>query len=117
MDIGPLKSNGSVLNDNPEKRKRAVENSPGQLKDTIEISEDARKKLAELADAALLKTRADEARTEADLPVEGGESGERAELSKEVIDEIRQRMESGFYDNPDVKGRIVDRIIDDLAEE
>lgn len=117
MEIGSVTNNGSVVNSDPKKRSRAVENSPQQTKDTFEISEDARKKLAELADAALLAAGTDEIRVGDEKPVEGGELAERTELSGEVIDEIRRRIESGFYDSPEIKGRIVDRIIDDLDEE
>jgi len=59
----------------------------------VEISEDARARLAEMADARL-------------------EAEQQARREKLTM--IRERMETGFYDRPEVKEKIADRLIDDL---
>ena len=96
MEIGPL-SNRRPL---PITRENQVERQQGadtgkETGDVIEISYSGRRKLAELADAAL----------KSELPV--SDSEDRIRL-------IRERIDSGFYDQVEIKKAIADRLIDDM---
>ena len=91
-------------------KKTAQETSPArpEISDRVEISTDARARLAELADREL---KAGGASTEAG-PTRPNESGSDRQTR---IDEIREKIESGFYDRPEVRNQIVDRLTDDLG--
>ena len=116
MEIGPLNNSGSVVKGDLEKRRQPVEVNPKQAKDTFEISDEARIRLAELADEELRRNRSEHSRSEKNMPADGDEITDKASLSGERIDEIRKRIESGFYNSPEIKGEIVDRLIDDIDE-
>jgi anti-sigma28 factor (negative regulator of flagellin synthesis) len=72
----------------------------GGIVDKIEISDNARAKLAELADQALAAEKQDTEITE----------GNR----EDRLAQIKQRIDSGFYDQPGVDEIVADRLIDDL---
>jgi len=116
MKIGSLTNSGSVVKGDLEKRRPSVEINSKQAKDTFEISDEARIKLADLADTELRSNRSEHARSDENIPAVGGEITEKTSLSGEKIDEIRKKIESGFYDSPEIKGKIVDKIIDDIDE-
>jgi len=114
MEIGPL-SNRRPLPAPVDGRfdgQPAVKNET-ELKDTVEISNDARVRLAQLADAALRAAR-DGSQQRTDEVSTKGEGVESAIPAQERIEQVRARIESGFYDQPDVRGKIADRLIDDL---
>ena len=114
MEIGPLSNRRPLPTpvDNRSEGQPAVKNET-ELKDTVEISDDARTRLAQLADAALRAAR-DGSRQPSDQVSTKGEGVESTIPTQERIERIRERIESGFYDQPDVKGKIADRLIDDL---
>ncbi len=100
MEIGP------VRREQPEQAPREAENrkrevvSPSQpSSDRVEISDAARKRLAELADAARRELPA----------IEHAEKLAR-------LNDIRARIRSGYYDQPEVKRRIADRLADELGK-
>lgn len=109
MEIGPL-SNGLPMPEPDRPKKTAQETSPArqEISDRVEISTDARARLAELADREL---KAGGARTEAGPTRSNQNTNDR----QTRIDEIREKIESGFYDRPEVRDRIVDRLTDDLG--
>jgi anti-sigma28 factor (negative regulator of flagellin synthesis) len=76
--------------------------------DRVEISNDARTKLAELADLGLKAygTHPEERLARPDDPT-GTE--------KDRISEIRQKIESGFYDRPEIRDQIANNLTDDLT--
>ncbi|HUV30200.1 MAG TPA: hypothetical protein VMY05_03790 [Acidobacteriota bacterium] len=104
MEIGPLSNKPPLPSpaDRSQDRQEAVEKgAPPQ--DSVEISRDARCRLAELADAAL---RAEKT---------GDGAVDRADRPREdKIEQARQRAREGFYDRPDIRDLIADRLIEDL---
>lgn len=93
--------------DQPKKTADKTSPAKQELSDRVEISLDARARLAELADREL---RAGGARTETGPTPPEASSNER----QTRIDEIRAKIESGFYDRPEVRDRLIDRLTDDL---
>ncbi len=109
MEIGPLPNdkplNGYIA------REPARQDAPGhqnQVTDKVEISDNARARLAELADAKLNEHHIDREIGNADVnePATGG--------TPSRLDEIREKIESGFYDRPEVKNEVARRLADDL---
>ncbi len=94
MEIGPL-SNQNPIQPRGEREslQPAGETERPKVTDRVEISDDARARLAEIADARL----------EAEL-----------QAKREKLAMIRERMETGFYDRSEVKETIAERLIDDL---
>jgi hypothetical protein len=94
MEIGPLSNQNPIQPRGERESLRPVgETTSPTATDRVEISEDARARLAEMADARL-------------------EAEQQARREKLAM--IRERMETGFYDRPEVKEKIADRLIDDL---
>jgi hypothetical protein len=108
MEIGPL-SNDNNVQPSPDRKSKPCQVSPSvrEVTDRLEISQDARVRLAEMADLKLqLRTTEPETiRPGADPAQDSGDGR---------IAQIRRKLKSGFYDLPEVKGKIVDRLIDDL---
>ncbi len=105
MEIGPLSNHQSGQQANgPEKSTPPGVNSEPdrEVVDRLDISQDARARLAELADQELEKERS------APTPVEPSRLKGAAR-----IDAIRRRVETGFYDQSEVRARIADNLIDD----
>lgn len=94
MEIGPLSNRQSlpITKDDQVDRQTEIDTGKGPG-DVIEISYRGRRKLAELADAAL----------KSELPVSD---------SEDRIRRIRERIDSGFYDQAEIKKTIADRLID-----
>lgn len=100
MEIGPVSSNTPVPPDGPGRGKpQPQEAGPLGIVDKIEISEDARAKLADLADRERLLESA---------------SGETEASREDRLTQIRERIRSGYYDQPGVDDAVADRLIDDL---
>jgi anti-sigma28 factor (negative regulator of flagellin synthesis) len=74
-----------------------------QKSDRADISLEARTRLAEMADQELAREKTEP------QPV-GSDELPRPER----LDQIRERIASGYYNDPNVKSKIVDRLIDDL---
>lgn len=105
MEIGPLSNHQSgQQSEGPAKpAPGGVKPEPNrEIVDRIDISLDARARLAELADQELEKERS------APTPIDASRLKGAARL-----DAIRRRVETGFYDQPGVRARIADNLIDD----
>lgn len=90
----------------PAREETPPEKNPG-VADRVEISLDARARLAELADGKL-KTQgfeAGEAPSQTNRPYDG--AGDK-------IAEIRAKIEAGFYDQPEIRDRIISNLTDEL---
>jgi len=91
-------------------RKTPKETAPAKqdVTDRVEISLEARARLAELADREL-KERSVGSEDRLARPEEptGG--------ARDRISEIRQKIESGYYDRPEIRDQIIDRLTDDLG--
>jgi len=107
MKIGPV-SNGLPMRQSERPKAPPPETAPARpdTTDRVEISLDARTRLAELADREL---KAHGARV-GENPTSPGDLGG----VKDRIAEIRQKIESGFYDRPEIRDRIVNNLTDDL---
>ena len=101
MEIGPVSNNHQVPQQGPKPGVCRPEEAISEgIVDKIEISEDARARLAELADQALQAERS---------------SPEVTQSSREDrLALIRDRIESGYYNRPEVDEIVADRLIDDL---
>ena len=105
MEIGPLSNRQAGQQaEGPEKpTPKGVNPEPNrEIVDRMDISLDGRARLAELADQELEKERS------ALTPVDPSRLKGAARL-----DAIRRRIETGFYDQPEVRARIADNLIDD----
>lgn len=100
MEIGPVSNDKPVPPDGPGPRKPQPKGTrPQGIVDKIEISDDARARLADLADQERKLERANE-------------TGEASREDR--LDQIRERIRSGYYDQPGVDDVVADRMIDDL---
>lgn len=117
MEIGPVQNNQPPQQPSQNSKPQpSVDVVKKEITDQVEISEDARRMLAEMADQALLE----EATTGgAEAPV--ADEAETPEASAAGTDrpngklaDIRRRIESGFYDQPEIQDRIADRLSDEL---
>ncbi len=105
MEIGPLSTQQSGQRPEGPKKPAPQASEPDDARkgDRVEISREARARLAELADLELKK----EASPPTPVDDENLTGSDR-------IEAIRKRIESGFYERNDVRGRIADKLIDDL---
>lgn len=95
MEIGPISNRPAVHTVPPgiltgQPLTAAPDQGVSTEKDSIEISQDARRKLAEMADEALRTDRRDR------------------------VEQIRGRIAEGFYDRPEVKEQVAERLMNDL---
>lgn len=106
MEIGPL-SNQQPEKRAPEARKvepeMSPEQRPPQVGDRLEISNDARARLGQLADSELRSEQTPPTPV-SDDNLEGAER----------IEAIKKRIESGYYQRMDVSGMIAEKFLDDL---
>lgn len=115
MDIGPVSNRPPEHQ--PSKKspnnKAPEEFQTSRAEDRVEISLEARQRLSELADKvrnsgldtlnAGVEGPGGQKRTDDDIPQKAGS-----------LDEIRKRIESGYYDRSDVRDQIADKMSDDL---
>lgn len=125
MEIGP------VHNDQPssgrletEKIKKNSELKTAPAGDCVEISNEARMKLAALADRALHETsgarsqsgletlQKNPGQTDATGEAESGRDDSRTKPAR-----VRDRIESGFYNRPDVKQKIAERLATEFEKQ
>ena len=109
MDIG--KVNNELPEYQPEKKfvAKKADELPPPVEDKVDLSLEARRRLAEMADQALGVNEtigADRAKTETDSTTKA-----------ESLDEVRQRIKSGFYEQEAVKRKIADKLADDLDKQ
>ena len=120
MEIGPLSNKRPVLV-TAEKQTDRQPNSDLRKgpRDVIEISYSGRRKLAELADAAL-KSGPPGSNTRETTKHSSAQGTDRTSAAdsnddrEDRIQQIRKRIDSGFYDRSEVKRTIADRLIDDM---
>ena len=103
MEIGPV--SGNEARQQPQRSDRAQKTAePARThEDRVEISSDARALLSEAADN--------------ELKVQGREFGPVAETGDDrsaYLEAIRRRIRNGYYNRPDVRDSIVDKLMDDL---
>ena len=103
MEIGRINNEFPVplTGDNQQVKKGSTSKAEPR-KDGVEISDEARKQLAALADQHLKK-----------MESQGRLPEEPQEKPVDRLGEIRHRMASGFYDSPEMMQEIADRIIDE----
>ncbi len=122
MEIGPVHNSKPIQPSTSQSSRRKADDpdtpkpSPART-DTVDISEDARRKLAELADRALAEMGGVDSEFDGHVDRNGtsAASGGKAEQISERLDEIRRRIESGYYDRADIKGDIADRLSDEMG--
>jgi anti-sigma28 factor (negative regulator of flagellin synthesis) len=106
MEIGPLSNQQSGQRpEGPKKHdpeKTQSEPAPGGG-DRVEISPDARARLARQADLELKKQESNP-----------GPINDQDLTGDERLEAIRRRIESGFYDQIDIKGLIAGKLVDDM---
>ena len=106
MEIGPLSNQQTGQQaDGPErpKPKSDVPESGGkEVVDRVEISPDARSRQAKLADHDVEKELS------VPTPVDADRNNDA-----ERLEAIRRRIESGYYDRPDVQAEVAEKLIDD----
>ena len=103
MEIGTLHSNQAAdMTAAREQRKSNKETTQVQRNDSVDISGKARAQIGKLADSILREVGPDV------------ETGASKTLSQERLDQIRHRIASGYYNNPDVMGSVSDLLTDEL---
>lgn len=108
MEIGPVsnrpagqKTEGAGGSQQEAAPSRSAQTRPSE--DRAEISTEGRSRLAELTDRERLREQ------------QGPEPVTADNLTNEErLEIIRKRVASGYYNNPKVTARIVDKLIDDL---
>jgi hypothetical protein len=123
MEIGPVHNSKPIQPSTSQSSRRKADDSdtpkPSPARtDTVDISEDARRKLAELADRALAEMGGVNNEFDGGVERHGSlaesRSGKADQIS-ERLDEIRRRIDSGYYDRPDIRGDIADRLSDEMG--
>ncbi len=107
MKIGPVDRNNPA----PQPNRQAEPTKEKVGKDTpaadrIEVSDDARRRLAELADRARRELLAG--------PQEAEAPSQAEELASDRIARLRQKVASGFYQRPEVIQRVAEHLADDI---
>jgi hypothetical protein len=116
MKIGPLSNHQAPDPDRSAESAKSTraETDAASRRDRVEISGDGRSKLAQLADSARLQELRDMQRNaEEATAVNKGES----QLTNGRLEQIRLKILSGYYDSPDVKARIADRLSDEMNDD
>jgi len=112
MKIGPVDNSERPAGPPEDKRRpspaQPETKQPTTDSDSVEISESARSMSEQAASERTNDT------TSADHTESSRETSEMDERA-EKVELARQRMESGYYDRPDVKADIARRIADDFA--
>jgi anti-sigma28 factor (negative regulator of flagellin synthesis) len=100
MEIGPLKDD-TIVHESPQRKPESCETSTDENEpaDDVTLSIDVTGRLDKLADEATTKT--------------GMEYGDRDTTR---LDEIRDRIDSGFYDQQVVKEKMVDKLLDEMLD-
>ena len=108
MEIGPLSNRPQASGPDGQpgvrpETQRSPQAGSRVIVDRAEISGEARARLAEMADAELAREQQEP------QPAASGDHSreERLEL-------IKNRIASGYYSDPEVRSKLVDRLIDDL---
>jgi hypothetical protein len=107
MDIGSIDDGRGKAPQTGLAQARSVPETPDRPEgrvgtDTVSISDEARSRLAELADAAR--------RVELEHPSLGSEREGK-------LEHIRARIANGLYDNPEVKRQVAERLVERLFDQ
>jgi anti-sigma28 factor (negative regulator of flagellin synthesis) len=108
MKIGPVPPNRPAqTSETTPMRSKQAQKSKNQAEDSVELSSSARKLLADAANDAR-KTLLGKIE-----PTNGGTAAD--DLSgAERIARLKQRVQSGYYERPEVKRQIADTLADDI---
>ncbi len=114
MEIGPVRSDHpSSGRAETEKTKNNCEPKAASAVDRIEISNEARMRLAALADRALKAASQAHRQTDSQSLQK---SLEQHDDKTDKLAQARDRIESGFYDREDVRQKIAERLAAVLEE-
>lgn len=124
MEIGPVNSNQPrPTGAENEKSNKGSTQTAKPLADSVEISNEARMKLAALADKARRETlgaqnqeglQAAEASQKKDSARQKSVTG--SDDKKGKLEQVRLRIKSGFYNQPEVKKEIAERLTEELQK-
>ena len=110
MEIGPLQNSNENKPENISVRRESVNSvEVNKKKDSILISENAREKLAKLADDALKEFGVGE------MPSKQTDNDD-SEIRIDKIKLAKERIESGYYKQIKIVGQIADRLVDQIKE-
>ena len=108
MEIGPLRNyKPPPVADQPVTEQKTKGAEKAQLCDSVELSHDARQKLAEMADAVRVTYGLGEM-----PPQDEGETG--GNLRTDRIFLARQRINQGYYDQPHIRFGIAEKLADEV---
>ncbi|RKX25651.1 MAG: hypothetical protein DRP47_09470 [Candidatus Zixiibacteriota bacterium] len=113
MEIGPLQNHKPQVSSVPPKiEKRETKTGNMQPVDTVELSSNAREKLAQLADSARARYGLGEMQRGNCLENEGSSS----ELRVEKIKLARERISQSFYNQKHIMQEIADKLTDEIRK-
>ena len=119
MKIGPEESRRVAVGPTIDRILRPTP-ATTQRGDSVKISDEARKKLARAADNLLrLEQSTDPVYTRSDIQARaaGVSADSASEIREEILREVQERLESGFYDREEVKRSIADKLVDRLGKD
>ena len=96
MEIGPIREGKPALSEQVEREKPSEANEAAERQsDDVEISAEARRFLA----------------------IEGNQAEDNRIRHQDRLDQIRGRIDSGYYDQDVVRDMTVEKMIDDMLED
>lgn len=106
MEIGPIRNNKTITGETQRQKgnERQVVEAESRT-DTVEISLEARRRLAALADEQLTRLSKNE-----------NTAGEKPTPSARLA-RVRDRIDSGFYERPEIAEKIAEKLADELWKE
>ncbi|UCD63407.1 MAG: hypothetical protein JSW34_11760 [Candidatus Zixiibacteriota bacterium] len=107
MKIGPIGSDNKGVDSTGKAPDRRPQAKAGQetKRDSLEISTDARRRLARLEEPS------------PDLTAGAAGSGNVSRNLPERLRRVAGRIESGFYELPAVRDRTIDRLVDEMLQD
>ncbi len=106
MEIGPIKDGKPVLNEQVEREKSDEASKAAERQsDNVEISAEARRFLAT------------NGRQEEIATIEGKQAEDNRIRHQNRLDQVRERIDSGYYDQNVVRDMTVEKMIDDMLED
>ena len=114
MDIGPVDNISPQQQPNKKSPENKPTEKPADLKagDRVEISLEARRRLSDLAEKA--KASEMDAQNNVNRPNGLERVNDDNPEKASTLEEIRKRIESGYYNRPDVMDQIAEKLSDDL---
>ncbi len=90
MEIGPVKDSKLAVGEDQKRRDESQQSEkPGRASDDVKISTESRARL---------------------------ETGQTEEVTNDRLDQIRERIDSGFYEQTQVKDKTIDKLMDEMLE-